>query len=279
MTERRRYPSDLSDARWELIRPILTAWRAERRAHALDIGRPPEHDLRTIMDAILFVDRTGIPWRYLPHDYPPWATVYGYFAAWRDEDIFTQLSGLLHRLVRAREGRNPAPSACAIDAQSIKTSSNVPAADQGIDAAKKIVGRKRSIVVDTLGLLLAVLVTAASVPDSVAGTTLIDQIASDHPSIRKTWVDGGYRQHLVEHAAGLGIDMEIVRRPPGIRGFSPVPRRWVAERTLGWIMLHRRLVRDYETLPASSEALIHIAMIANMSRRLTGETTPTWRET
>ena len=279
MTVRRRYPSDLSDARWELIEPVLSAWRAERRAHALDIGRPPEHDLRTIMDAILFVDRTGVPWRYLPHDFPPWATVYGYFAAWRDAGIFTRLSGLLHRLARAQEGRRPEPSACVLDAQSVKTSANVPAADQGIDAAKKIVGRKRSIVVDTLGLLLAVLVTAASVQDSVAGTTLIDQIATAHPTVRKAWVDGGYRRHLVEHAAALGIDMHIVRRDPATRGFSPLPRRWVAERTLGWLMLHRRLVRDYETRPASSRAMIHIAMIDLMSRRLTGESTPTWRGT
>ncbi|MEV7008902.1 IS5 family transposase [Streptosporangium sp. NPDC051022] len=279
MTERRRYPSDLSDARWQLIEPTLTAWRTERLACALGIGRPPEHDLRTIMNAILYVDRTGIPWRYLPHDYPPWATAYWYFAAWCDEGVFTKLSGLLHRLVRIAEGRAPEPSACVVDAQSVKTFTDVPAADQGIDAAKKIVGRKRSIVVDTLGLLLAVLVTAASVPDSVAGTTLIDRIAATHPTIRKTWVDGGYRQHLVEHAAALGIDMQIVRRNPSTRGFTVLPRRWVVERTLGWFMLHRRLARDYEALPASSEAMIHITMIDLMSRRLTGESTPTWRDT
>ncbi|MFF4415679.1 IS5 family transposase [Streptosporangium sp. NPDC001559] len=279
MTERRRYPSDLSDARWQLIEPILTAWRTERLTRALGIGRPPEHDLRAVMNAILYVDRTGIPWRYLPHDYPPWATVYRYFAAWRDDGVFTKLSGLLHRLVRIAEGRTPEPSACVIDAQSVKTSTDVPVADQGIDAAKKIVGRKRSIVVDTLGLLLAVLVTAASVPDSVAGTALVDQIAATHPTIRKTWVDGGYRQHLVEHAAALGIDMQIVRRTPGARGFTVLPRRWVVERTLGWFMLHRRLARDYEALPASSEAMIHITMIDLMSRRLTGESTPTWRDT
>ncbi|MEV0663800.1 IS5 family transposase [Actinomadura luteofluorescens] len=279
MTERPRYPSDLSDARWELIEPILTAWRDRRRAGVLDIGRPPEHDLRTILDAILYVDRTGIPWRYLPHDYPPWQTVYGYFRLWRDDEIFTRISGLLHRLVRVQEGRAAEPSGGVIDAQSVKTSSNVPACDQGIDAAKKIVGRKRSIVVDTLGLLLTVLVTAASVQDSVAGATLIEQIATHHPSVRTTWVDGGYRQHLVEHAATLGIDMQIVQRAPGARGFTPLPRRWVVERTLGWLMLHRRLARDYETLPASSQAMIHIAAIDLMSRRLTGETTPTWRGT
>ncbi|MFI6799501.1 IS5 family transposase [Streptosporangium canum] len=276
MTER-RYPSDLSDARWQLIEPALTAWRTERRTRALGIGRPPEHDLRAVMDAILYVDRTGIPWRYLPHDFPPWATVYGYFAAWRDEGIFAQLSGLLHRLVRTAQGRAPEPSACVIDAQSVKTSTNVPASDQGIDAAKKIVGRKRSIVVDTLGLLLTVLVTAASVPDSVAGTALIDHITATHPAIGKAWVDGGYRQHLVEHAATLGIDMQIVRRSPGTQGFTVLPRRWIVERTLGWFMLHRRLARDYETHATSSEAMIHIAMIDLMSRRLTGESTPTWR--
>ncbi|MFC3982079.1 IS5 family transposase [Streptosporangium jomthongense] len=278
MTEHRRYPSDLSDARWQLIGPILTAWRTGRLACALGIDRPPEHDLRTIMNAILYVDRTGIPWRYLPHDYPPWATVYRYFAAWRDEGVFTELSGLLHRLARIAEGRAPEPSACVIDAQSVKTSTDVPAADQGIDVAKKIVGCKRSIVVDTLSLLPAVLVTAASVPDSVAGTALIDQIAATHPTIRKSWVDGGYRQHLVEHAAALGIDMQIVRHTPG-RGFTVLSRRWIVERTLGWLMLHRRLARDYEALPASSEAMIHITMIDLMSRRLTGESTPTWRDT
>ena len=121
-------------------------------------------------------------------------------------EVFTRLSGLLHRLVRIREGRCAQPSAGAIDAQSVKTSGNVPATDQGIDAAKKIVGRKRSIVVDTLGLLLAVLVTAASVQDSIAGTTLINQIAGRQPALRAIWVDGGYRQHLVEHAAAVGIE-------------------------------------------------------------------------
>jgi transposase len=165
-----------------------------------------------------------------------------------------------------------------IDAQSVKTSTSVPAASQGTDAGKKIVGRKRSIVTDTLGLLLAVLVTAASVQDSVAGTQLLDQVAAGHPGIRKVWVDGGYRQHLVEHAATLGIDMEITARKPGTRGFTPIPKRWAVERTYGWLMLHRRLARDYETLPARSEAMVHLAMTDLMARRLTGETTISWRD-
>lgn len=214
MADRRAYPSDLSDARWELIEPVLTAWRFERRGRALDFGRPPEHDLREIMNAILYVDRTGVQWRYLPHDLPNWNTVYGYFAKWQADGIFAQLNGLLRELVRQQEGRNAKPSACVIDAQSVKTSTSVPAATQGTDNAKKIVGRKRSIVTDTLGLLLAVLVTAADVQDSVAGTPAARpgrRRPARHPQ------DLGRRrlpQHFVEHAATLGIDMEITARTP-----------------------------------------------------------------
>lgn len=139
-------------------------------------------------------------------------------------------------------------------------------------------GRKRNIVTDTIGLLLAVLVTAASVQDSVAGTRLLDQVAAEHPGIRKVWVDGGYRQHLVDHAATLGIDMEITARTPGTRGFSAIPKRRAVQRTCGWLMLHRRLARDYETLSARSEAMIHIAMTDLMARRLTNENAISWRD-
>ena len=137
------------------------------------------------------MDRTEVQWRYLPHDSPNWNTVYGYFAKWQSDGILVQLNGLLRELARQQEGRNESPSACVIDAQSIKTSTSVPASYQGTDNAKKIVGRKRSIVTDTLGLLLAVLVTSASVQDSVAGTQLLGQVAADQPAIRKVWVDGG----------------------------------------------------------------------------------------
>ncbi|MFE7509880.1 IS5 family transposase [Streptomyces sp. NPDC057540] len=279
MPERRRYPSDLSDARWELVEPVLTAWRSERRGRGLDIGRPPDHDLRTLLDAVLYVNRTGIPWRYLPHDYPHWNTVYAYFARWQEEGVFDQLNTLLRRQVRRQEGREEEPTACVIDSQSIKTSVNVPTSEQGIDAGKKIVGRKRSIVIDTVGLLLGVLVTAASVQDSIASQTLIERVASEHPTVRKTWGDGGYRQHLVEHAATLGIDMHIVRRGPTTRGFAVLPRRWTVERTLGWLMNHRRLARDYEAHPHRSEAMIHLVMINLMTRRLTAASTPSWRGT
>ncbi|MGW0569840.1 IS5 family transposase [Streptomyces tauricus] len=277
MTERRAYPSDLSDARWELIEPVLSAWRFERRGRALDFGRPPRHDLREIMNAILYVDRTGCQWAYLPHDFPPHQSVYGYFARWQKDGVFAQLNGLLRELVRQQEGKNREPSACVIDAQSVKTSTSVPAKSQGIDAGKKIVGRKRSIITDTLGLLLAVLVTAAGVQDSTAGRTLLQQAATDHPGLRKVWVDGGYRTHFVEHAATLGIDLEA-RRTPGARGFIPISKRWAVERTYGWLMLHRRLARDYETHPHRSEAMIHLAMTDLMARRLTGESTISWRD-
>jgi transposase len=278
MTDRRAYPSDLSDARWELIEPVLAAWRFERRGRALDFGRPPRHDLREVMNAILYVDRTGCQWAYLPHDFPPHQTVYGYFARWQKDGVFAQLNGLLRELVRQKQGRNTEPSACVIDAQSVKTSTSVPTKSQGTDAGKKIVGRKRSIITDTLGLLLAVLVTAAGVPDSSAGQKLLDQTAADHPTLRKVWADGGYRKHFVDHAASLGIDLEIVQRAPGTRGFIPIPKRWTVERTYGWLMLHRRLTRDYETLPTRSEAMIHLAMTDLMARRLTGETTVSWRD-
>lgn len=205
--------------------------------------------------------------------------MYHYFAAWRDEGVFTELSGLLRPLVRTAEGRSPKTSACVIDAQSVKTSANVPLAGQGVDAAKKIVGRKRHIATDALGLLPAVVVTAASVQDSAAGTRLLDQLTAEHPTIGKAWVDGGYRPYFIEHAAVLGIDAQIVPRDPAVRGFVVLPRRWVIERTFGRLMHHRRLARDYEALPATSEAMIHLAMIDNMTRRLTSENTPNWRGT
>lgn len=170
MQPSRPYPSDLSDARWELIRPTLEAWRQARNGI-----RKPTRDLRALMNAILYVDRTDIPWRYLPHDFPLHQTVYGYFAHWEADGIFDQLTGLLRGKIRQAEGRWSEPSACLIDSQSIKTSATVPLTGRGIDPAKKIIGRKRHIATDTLGLLLAVAVTAASVHDSAARHPTPDQ--------------------------------------------------------------------------------------------------------
>ncbi|RSM45933.1 IS5 family transposase, partial [Actinoplanes sp. ATCC 53533] len=278
MTARRAYPSDLSDARWALIEPRLTAWRQARTDARTTIGikgRTPTHELREIFNAILYLNRTGIPWRYLPHDFPPHPTVYSYFAAWSEEGIFAELNYQLTGLVRDHHGRAVEPTASIMDTQSVKTSTNVPAATQGTDAGKKIVGRKRGIITDTLGLLLYVIVTAASVSDNVIGMDLLDQTSAKYPTITKTWVDAGFKVKAVEHGAALGIDVEIVTKDPLLKGFSVVKRRWVVERTIGWLMQHRRLVRDYEARPENSASMITLAMIDNLAKRLTAETTPT----
>ncbi|ABW12668.1 transposase IS4 family protein [Parafrankia sp. EAN1pec] len=277
MSPRKTYPSDLSDARWELIAPTLRTWQ-KARLDRRPTGQPAQVDLREVFNAILYLNRTGIPWRYLPHDFPSHNTVYFYYAAWRDEGILARLGYTLTSLARAAEGREPEPTACILDTQTVKTSTDVPLASQGTDAGKKIVGRKRGVVTDTLGLLLAVTVTAAHLSDNALGIRLLDQAKNTWQSLSKTWVDKGFKNTVVEHGAALGIDVEVVPRKTGTRGFHVVKRRWAVERSLGWLMLHRRLVRDYETLPASSEAMIHIVMIDNTAKRITGETTPTWRD-
>jgi transposase len=278
MTHRATYPSDLSDARWALIESRLTAWRQARTDAGVG-GRAAEHDLREIFNAILYINRTGIAWRYMPHDLPPWQTVYWYFKTWTTDGIFTDLNYSLNGLVRTKTGRRAEPSASIMDSQSVKTSTNVPTATQGIDAGKRIVGRKRGIITDTLGLLLAVIVTAASVSDNTIGLALLDRATDAHPTLTKAWVDAGFRTKVVEHGAALGVDVEVVTKDPQLKGFSVIERRWVVERTIGWLMQHRRLARDYETLPETSATMIRIAMIDNLTRRATDETIPTWRDT
>lgn len=190
--------------------------------------------------------------------------------------MFNQLNGLLRRLVREAAGRDAELSAWALDAQSIKRSANVPTTSQGIDVGKKIAGRKRHIGVDTLGLLLAVCVTAASISDNAGGIHLLSRIAKAHPRITKAWANSGYRTKAIDHGATL--DVEVTHRDPGQKGFKVIPRRWVVERTFGWLMNHRRLARDYETHPHRSEAMIRLAMIDLMSHRLTRESTPNLKD-
>ena len=163
-------------------------------------------------------------------------------------------------------------------ARAVKASSNVPEATQGYDAGKRTKGRKQNIATDTLGLLLAVVMTAASVQDTNVGKDVVTQLAARHPGVTAGWVDGGYKAGFLGHAADLGISFSVVDKDPGQKGFKPLPRRWAVERTFGWLVLHRRLVRDYETLPERTITMIHWAMIDNMGRRLTGESTPTWRD-
>jgi transposase len=274
-TPRRPYRSDLSDARWALIEPALSAWRAGRVGLGIS---PIRHDLREIVNAILYVNRTGIAWEYLPHDFPPFKTVHGYFALWEKEGITEAIHDALRGKVRQAVGRSPEPSAAILDAQTVKTSGNVPEHSQGIDAGKRIKGRKRHIASDVLGLLLVVLVTAASVQDTVGGRAVVERVANRHPTVSVAWADSGYKQSVIDTGAAYGIDVQVVTKDPQQRGFVPQRKRWAVERTFGWLMLHRRLARDYETNPQRSRAMIHWAMIDNMSRRLTGESTPSWRD-
>ena len=277
MTERPRYPSDISDARWALVEPVLAAWQAERLARS-PVPARPKYELREIWNALLYLNRTGVQWQYLPHDFPHFRTVNACYNAWRDEGIFERLNADMTRLARVKEGRAPEPTAAIAGTQSVKTSGNVPAASQGIDAGKKIAGRKRGIVTDTLGLLLAVTVLAASVTENAAGMQLVSQAKATHPQVALVWADSGFKNKAVEHAAGLGVTMEIVARKSDEPGFHVVKRRWVVERTIGWLMLHRRLARDYETTPESSQAMINLAMIDNTTKRITSENTPTWHD-
>jgi transposase len=257
-----------------LIEPILAEWR--RRRGGLAITRVV-HPLREIVNAILYVNRTGIAWEYLPHDFPPAKTVYDYYAKWEADGTTEAIHDALRERVRVRQGRDPAPSAAIIDAQSVKTSTNVAESEQGVDMAKKIKGRKRHIAVDVLGLLLVVIVTAAGVQDSAGGRLVLDELAPAHPAVVKTWVDGGYNAGVVAHGAAWGIDVEVVNRDPATVGFKVLPRRWCVERTFGWLMNHRRLARDYEALRQRSRTMIFWAMIDVMSRRVTDESTPSWR--
>ncbi|BBC29640.1 Transposase [Streptomyces graminofaciens] len=273
MSVRRPYRSDVSDARWALMKPVFDDWRARRTGPGTAAR---VHDLREIVNAILYVNRTGIPWEYLPHDFPPYKTVYDYYAKWESDGTTQQVHDLLRGKTRRFHGRRAEPTAAVVDAQSVKTSANVAKTSQGIDAGKKIKGRKRHLITDTLGLVLAVLVTAANVHDTTGGKLLLDDLAAAHPSVSKVWADGGYQNSICNHGAGLGIDVEVVQRPRA-KGFEPLPKRWVIERTFGWLMQHRRLARDYEALPQRSRAMIHWAMANKMSRELTGESTPTWR--
>lgn len=254
---------------------MLSAWRAKRAG--LGIAKI-QHDLREIVNAILYVNRTGIAWEYLPHDFPPYKTVHGYFALWEKEGITEAIHDALRGKVRQAAGRSSEPSAAILDAQTVNTSSNVPEHSQGIDAGKRIKGRKRHIATDVLGLLLVVLVTAASVPDTVGGRLLVEQVARAHPTVTVAWVDSGYKQSVIDQGAQYNIDVQVVTKDPQQRGFKPQRKRWAVERTFGWLMLHRRLVRDYETNPQRSRTMIHWAMIDNMSRRLTRESTLSWRD-
>ncbi|WP_405545761.1 IS5 family transposase [Streptomyces goshikiensis] len=264
MTERRGYPSDLKDDQWELIEPMLLKWRASRGE-----GRAPVTSLREVVNAVLYVARTGIAWRYLPHDLPPHTTVYGYFKEWERDGTAEEIHDTLRDQLRAKKGRRILPTAAIVDAQSVKASPNAPEESQGFDGGKKVKGRKRHIATDTLGLLLVLTVTAAGVQDSAGGKRILDTLATQWPTVTKTWVDAGYNNGVVRHGAHLGIDVEVVARDKEQKGFVVQPIRWRVEQTFGIMSRYKRLHRDYEALPDRSRSMIHWAMVNSMTTRLT----------
>jgi transposase len=256
----RPYPSDLTDEQWALIEPMVPVKPG---------GRPAKHPRRRIVEAILYVDQTGCSWRSLPHDFPPWDTVYWYFKRWNAEGTTDRIHDALRAAVRDAAGRDPMASAGIVDSQSVKGADTVGADSRGYDVGKKINGRKRHIVTDTLGLLIVVAVTTAGLQDRDGGRLVLDRAKMKMPSIVLVWADGGYAGKLVAFAQYyLHVLVEIVRRPTGQRTFEVLPRRWVIERTLSWMMRTRRLARDYERLPEHSEAFIKWSMIGLMTRRL-----------
>ncbi|MEV4357890.1 IS5 family transposase [Nonomuraea sp. NPDC049625] len=277
MAERKPYPSDLSDAQWALIEPVLTAWKA---AHPSVSGHEGNYELREIVNAIRYQGRTGVQWDYLPHDLPPKSATYYYFGKWRDDGTDKTIHDLLLWHLREKKKRLADPSLVVLDTQSVHVAAGVPASTTGKDAAKRVAGRKRGLAVDVLGLVIAVVMLAASAHENVAGIALLDRVAaSTEGTATKALVDQGFKNTVVVHGAGLGIDVEVVERNAADKRFVPPPKRWVVEQTYGILMFHRRLVRDYEHLPASSESRVYWAMTDVMSRRLICGTAPAWRWT
>ena len=262
-----RYPSDLSDAQWAVLEPEA---RAAMAGLVRASGRPMVHDLRAMLDAVGYVTRYGIEWRALPADFPPHEAVYAFFKRWSGRDLPQRLVDALRTRIRVTRGRAPLPTAASIDSQSVKAADTVGANTRGYDGGKKINGRKRHIAVDTLGLLLAVTVTAASVQDRDGASPLLTLLRERFSTLRLVWADGGYAGRLIIWAqSALHLAVTVVKRSDDTTGFVVLPRRWVVERTFGWLLRHRRLVRDYERRPEHHQAMVLWATVSIMTRQLT----------
>jgi putative transposase len=257
--EREPYPSDMNDAEWQILEPLIPP--------AKPGGRPRSTDMREVLNGIFYELRSGCAWRMLPHDLPPCKTVYHYFRQWKGDGTWERMNQELRTKLRIADGRESEPSAAILDSQSVKTV-NVKGI-RGYDAGKKVKGRKRHILVDTMGLLLMVLVHAASIQDRDGAKLLLDKARHCFTRLRLIWADGGYKGKLVKWVhKTCGWTLEIVKRDKGVEGFQVLPRRWVVERTFAWFGLYRRLSKDYEVLTETSEAMIYAAMVHLMVRRL-----------
>jgi transposase len=261
----RTYPSDTSGAEWRILAPLVPVGGTRPGVG----GRPVSYPRRDVVDAIRYVMRTGCQWDALPVDFPPHPLVKHYFTVWTRDGTLARLHNGLREQVRQVEGRTADPSAALIDAQAVRGAETVSRTSRGFDAGKRVNGRKRHIVTDTCGLLLAVAVTGANVQDRDAGRLLLWVIRTVFPTVRLVWADSGYAGKLVDYATGmLGITVQIVSKLAGQVGFVVLPRRWCVERTFSWINRCRRTVRDYERLPEHHAATVYWAMIIIMGRRL-----------
>jgi len=264
--QRKKYPSDLTDEQWVILGPMIPPAKQNTQG-----GRPRKVDMREVLNTLFYLNRSGCQWDMLPHDLLPKSTVYDYFAQWREDGTWAKLVQALRERTRVEAGREPTPSAACIDSPSVKTT-EMGGPERGYDGGKKINGRKRHLLVDTLGLLLVVLMTSAGLDDGVAAPILLGHVTPQaFPRLVTIFADQKYHNHtldawMAEHRAGWHIDVKM--RPAGTKGFTPLEKRWVIERTNAWHGRYRRNSKDYERRTESSTAMIQISHIHLMLNRL-----------